>query len=240
MIPAEVLAAASGLAVFLGHPLAHWAAKRLVGRIDAAWQASSLEWLETQGIDAPEAPEAPSYPEPAALPWRLAFSFAAALLGYGAGGVPMAAMFTCMCLIAAAAARADLRAQVLPDLLVGALGLLGILMVVTGGGPAPRDAMIGLAAGGAAFWTLSRGYAVLRGREGLGLGDVKLFAVSGLIVGWAYLPFVALTAVLVTIVSMAAAGAAAWSGQSRTPFGPGIAIGLMVVLGSLRLGISPG
>lgn len=235
MIPAEGLAAATGLAVFLGFPLARWVSERLVIRADQAWQASSLEWLEGQGGPPPKAISDPIYPSVRDLGWRGLFTAIALMLGYTSGGTLVAALFVVICMVAACAAVADLRAQILPDLLVGSLGILGIVLSVIGEGAMPRDALIGLAAGGGVFWALSRGYAAMRGREGLGLGDVKLFAAAGLFVGWVYLPFVALLAVLITIGTMVLNGALKWTDQSRMPFGPAIAAATLVVLGILRL-----
>ena len=45
-------------------------------------------------------------------------------------------------------------------------------------------ALGGALAGGGAFWLLPAVYRALRGRSGLGLGDVKLMALAGLWPGW--------------------------------------------------------
>jgi leader peptidase (prepilin peptidase)/N-methyltransferase len=71
------------------------------------------------------------------------------------------------------------------------------------------DSLIGIAAGGGSLLLLSLVYALIRGREGMGMGDVKLLAMLGAWLGWRSLLFIVLFAslqgVLVT-VGMALAG----------------------------------
>src|SRR5581483_9261666 len=56
------------------------------------------------------------------------------------------------------------------------------------------DHVLGTVAGGASLWLVRAGYYALRGREGLGLGDVKLAAAAGAWVGWQMLSLVLLMA----------------------------------------------
>jgi leader peptidase (prepilin peptidase) / N-methyltransferase len=84
------------------------------------------------------------------------------------------------------------------------------------------DHLIGAGIGGAAFWLVREAYWRCRGREGLGLGDVKLAAAGGAWIGWAQ---------LADMVLLAAAGALSFaiasavvrrgrlSGGERIPFG---------------------
>lgn len=88
----------------------------------------------------------------------------------------------------------DARHMWLPDALtlpLAALGLtLGDWML-----PAPFwDRIIGAAAGAVLLALLALTYKRLRGREGLGLGDAKLFGAIGAWMGWQALPFVLLIA----------------------------------------------
>ena len=46
-----------------------------------------------------------------------------------------------------------------------------------------KDSLIGLAIGGGFFWLFSVGYELLRGRVGLGMGDVKLLGMIGALFG---------------------------------------------------------
>ncbi|MEM7422747.1 MAG: A24 family peptidase [Pseudomonadota bacterium] len=242
MMEAFLLGAACFAAVFLCHPVSRRVGTLLVARSDAAWRRSSLSWLDARGpagirpsVEHHAAPPAPTPDDPAA-DWsiRLGFAALAGFVGSTAMDPVAAGMGALTAMLFAAAALADLEARILPDLLVAGAGLVMIALAVTGHGPAPRDALIAFAAGGAAFWTLARGYAAIRGRDGLGLGDVKLFAVAGLGVGWVYLPHVALGAVLIALLSMLAAKALRREIAPVIAFGPAIAASILLVQGSLR------
>ncbi len=89
-------------------------------------------------------------------------------------------------------AAIDLRTGLLPDPLVLAVAVIGL-----GGGIllAPEtvaDRLIGGALGAGVLAGVAFAFARLRGREGLGLGDVKLIGALGLWVGWQGLPWVIL------------------------------------------------
>jgi leader peptidase (prepilin peptidase)/N-methyltransferase len=76
-------------------------------------------------------------------------------------------------------------------------------------------------------------YFKLRSYQGLGLGDVKLLAASGVWVGIAGVPVQLLVA---SLTALAAAGCLHIAGrtvtrQTRLPFGPFLALGLLVTLG---------
>ncbi len=113
----------------------------------------------------------------------------------------------------------DLRERILPDKvnLTGAvLGLVFAAVVPVDDGtalalatrlfafppPAPAlsitDALLGAAAGYGFLWIVSEGYFRLRGREGMGLGDVKMMGMIG--------TFAGLKATLLTILSGALLG----------------------------------
>lgn len=82
----------------------------------------------------------------------------------------------------------------LPDALtlpLLALGLLGTAWLDPASLP---DHALGAALGYTVFAALSLGYRWLRGRDGLGWGDVKLLAACGAWLGWAALPSVVLVA----------------------------------------------
>lgn len=90
----------------------------------------------------------------------------------------------------------DLRAWWLPDRLTGALALTGLAAGTLGMSPQLGDRLIGGAAGFLLLWLVGRAYLRLRGREGMGGGDPKLFGAIGLWLGWAMLPPVLLVASL--------------------------------------------
>lgn len=120
----------------------------------------------------------------------------------------------------------DARHFWLPDRLTGVLAVAGLASGVLGLAPSLADRLVGGVAGFGALWLVGFGYRRLRGREGLGGGDPKLFGAIGLWVGWAMLPFVLLGAstaglliVLGMIVARQPVGAA-----TRLPLGSLLAI----------------
>ena len=119
----------------------------------------------------------------------------------------------------------DLRQRMLPDAVtlpgIG-VGLAAAVVVE----PAWWDALLGAAAGGGLLLAVARTYALLRGEEGLGMGDVKMLAMVGAFLGW-QLTFVAL--LLATIlgsavgIGMLALGLA--DRRYPLPFGSFLAVG---------------
>ncbi len=141
--------------------------------------------------------------------------------------------FAPLCLLCAALALTDIRRGIIPNgfnLSIAGLGLLKT--VVTGGATAALELGCEGAAVGLIFWLLRRGYFVLRKTQGLGLGDVKFLAAAGTWIGIAGLPTLLLAA---TLAALAAAGGLQLAGramtrQSSLPFGPFLAIGLLLAV----------
>ena len=90
------------------------------------------------------------------------------------------------------------------------------------------------------FWLLAALYQVVRGQRGLGGGDIKFLAAASAWVDVQALPWVVLVA---SVLGLAMAVVAKWRGavlaaDQRFPFGPYLAIGLLVVwLGANKLGV---
>jgi leader peptidase (prepilin peptidase)/N-methyltransferase len=91
-------------------------------------------------------------------------------------------------------AALDVEHEWLPDRLTWPLLAAGLAAAWGGFGPPLADRLIGAAAGFGALFAIALGYRALRGREGLGGGDPKLFAAIGAWLGWTQLPFVLLGA----------------------------------------------
>lgn len=91
----------------------------------------------------------------------------------------------------------------LPDPLVAALGLVGIVGGLAGTEPDLATRLIGGAVGFGALAAISIGYRVLRGRDGMGGGDPKLLGAIGLTLGWAALPLVLLGAASIGLALVA-------------------------------------
>lgn len=125
----------------------------------------------------------------------------------------------------------DWRHGVLPDVLTLPLIVLGL--AVAGDFEPERlwDPLLGVFFGYGVLWIVAWAYRRLRGREGLGLGDAKLFAAAGAWVGVTGLPSVLAAAAL---AGLAAAGGMMLAGRrldrySALPFGPFLAAATWLV-----------
>jgi len=99
-------------------------------------------------------------------------------------------------------AALDVEHQWLPDRLTLPLLAAGLPVAWVGIGPPLEDRLIGAAAGFAALALIAFAYRRLRGREGMGGGDPKLFGAIGAWLGWQQLPFVLLGAGLVGLAAL--------------------------------------
>ncbi|MCJ2085273.1 A24 family peptidase [Methylobacterium sp. E-005] len=124
----------------------------------------------------------------------------------------------------------DLRRRIIPDGLNLALLVAGLLVAglrdPSPGAVLARVAAVALAL--AAMWSLRALYARLRGRTGLGLGDVKFLGAATAWTGLAPMPFVILIA---SGSALAFLGLGALAGRrinatTPLPFGPFLALGL--------------
>jgi leader peptidase (prepilin peptidase)/N-methyltransferase len=95
-----------------------------------------------------------------------------------------------------ALALLDARHGWLPDRLTVALAAAGLAVGLAGLPPPFVDRLIGGVAGFLVFAFVRHAYRLLRGREGMGGGDVKLLGAIGLWLGWRILPMVLLGAAL--------------------------------------------
>lgn len=154
---------------------------------------------------------------------------AAAVAGVSFGALP-AKLAVVSCLLGwamLAIAVVDARSFIIPDVLsLPAIpaGLLasGWLLDPSSAGLASLDHVIGMAAGGVGLWLVREAYFRVRGREGLGLGDVKLAAAAGAWVGWQSLANVILLAAAIAlgvIVAVSYWRGRQLSGAARIPFG---------------------
>jgi leader peptidase (prepilin peptidase) / N-methyltransferase len=165
----------------------------------------------------------------------LAIGVTAGVAMPGAGGVA-GAIFGWLLLTLAAL---DLTAFWLPNLLTATLAAAGLITGLFGIWPPMDSRLIGGVGGFAALAAVAAGYRLLRGRQGLGGGDPKLFGAIGCWLGWHALPLVLLAAALIGLaavlglymggrkitatdrlpfgVMLAAAAFTVWIGQALTP-----------------------
>jgi leader peptidase (prepilin peptidase)/N-methyltransferase len=140
----------------------------------------------------------------------------------GARGVAGAGLACLMIAIAAV----DARRFIIPDELTAAALALGLVHAAIGRSDGIGGALaIAALRGGimaAAFFGLWALYRRLRGREGIGLGDVKLAGVAGAWLDWPTIPvaveIAALAALAVCLVRWLAFGRT-FSATTRLPFG---------------------
>ncbi|MEC3911302.1 A24 family peptidase [Sphingobium sp. CR2-8] len=102
----------------------------------------------------------------------------------------------------------DWRHFWLPDALTLPLAFIGFTAGMWATDVILIDRIIGAAIGYAALVGIALGYRVLRGRDGLGLGDAKLLGALGAWFGWQALPFILLIASLSGLMVMLASGRA--------------------------------
>lgn len=148
---------------------------------------------------------------------------------------PFAAMaWAIFCWLLIPLAVLDARHFWLPDRLVLALGLAGLMLGEWPQGMALPDRLIGGALGFALLWLLGWGFGRLRGVRGLGGGDPKLLGALGLWVGWQGLPLLLLLASLAGLVMAVAAMLMGRErrreGRVAVPFGTMLAMAAPVVL----------
>ncbi len=92
----------------------------------------------------------------------------------------------------------DIDHRILPDSMTLTGIPLGVLASVWLP-PGWRDSLIGVALGGGSLWLIAEGYYRWRKVEGMGMGDVKMLAMIGAVLGW--------RAVVVTLVLSSCSGA---------------------------------
>jgi leader peptidase (prepilin peptidase)/N-methyltransferase len=168
----------------------------------------------------------------------VAFAAAVAAFGFGARGLVAACFFWLLLVLA----LIDLDCMRLPNPLVGALAAIGAVAVLaaqlTGTAIAP---LVGVASGGLLSGPLASAgagvllgaglsggiaaaYGALRGKRGLGMGDVKLLGAMGLFLGpytIMSLFFGSLLGVVAGVIGARGRGLR----EARLPFGPWLAVG---------------
>lgn len=159
--------------------------------------------------------------------WRielagLAIGLAAGLVAPGVVGI-VGATFGWLLL---ALASLDLVAFWLPDRLTILLAVTGLVGAALGIDPPLQERLIGGLAGFGTLWLVAFGYRRIRGRDGMGGGDPKLFGAIGLWLGWQMLPAVLLIASMIGLGVVLAAHLKGRSMAADTalPFGALLAI----------------
>lgn len=124
----------------------------------------------------------------------------------------------------------DQRHMILPDVLSLPLILAGLVVTALSPTGAFNHHLAGAVAGAVSLGTVAWAYQRVRAREGLGLGDVKLFAAAGAWVGWQGLASVLLIGAAAGLAAACIAARAKGLPGPREPvaFGSYLALGLWI------------
>ena len=119
----------------------------------------------------------------------------------------------------------DLEHMILPDQITLPLIWLGLLLNINATFVPLQDAVIGAIAGYMSLFTVFWLFKLLTGKEGMGFGDFKLFALFGAWIGWQLLPILILMASVVgAIVGVSLMIFKNHQREQAIPFGPYLAI----------------
>lgn len=129
----------------------------------------------------------------------------------------------------------DYAITILPDCMLLPAFLVFPPLFVCCGLLTAGEALTGFLAGLGSSAGLRAAFYLLRGKEGLGMGDVKLFALAGALCGWQLLPllyFISASLALLVVAVLYAAGRLDRRAlrHYRIPFGPFIAASTLGVI----------
>jgi leader peptidase (prepilin peptidase)/N-methyltransferase len=125
----------------------------------------------------------------------------------------------------------DFDHMLLPDQITLPLLWLGLLININGTFVPLSDAVIGAAAGYMSLYSVFWLFKAITGKEGMGYGDFKLFAVFGAWIGWQLLPLLILMASVVgAIVGIALMLFKNHQREQGIPFGPYLAVAGWITL----------
>lgn len=121
----------------------------------------------------------------------------------------------------------------LPDSITLPLLWFGLLVNLSGTFVPLQEAVIGAAAGYLSLWSVNAAFKLIRGVDGMGIGDFKMTAAVGAFLGWKVLFLViTLSAIVGSVFGIAQMLAArrGWDSMFKFHFGPYIAMAGILVL----------
>jgi leader peptidase (prepilin peptidase)/N-methyltransferase len=129
----------------------------------------------------------------------------------------------------------DARRLLIPDAWTAALALSGLAGAFALDPEALPGRVLAMATGGVGAWAFASGYRAIRGRDGLGFGDVKLIAAAGGWIGLEGYPSLLMTA-CISALAAALARRVTRGRIGAMPFAPHLSLGLWLVwcLGPVR------
>jgi leader peptidase (prepilin peptidase)/N-methyltransferase len=178
----------------------------------------SYLWLRGK-CSACRQPISPRYPLiellTAVLTGAVAWHFGFGLSGFAA------IILTCVLI---SLAFIDIDHQLLPDVMVLPMLWAGMLLNLAGTFTSLPSAVIGAVAGYLSLWSIFHLFKLITGKEGMGYGDFKLYALFGAWLGWQSLPLIILLSSF--IGALIGIALIVWRGRDRAqplPFGPYLA-----------------
>lgn len=125
----------------------------------------------------------------------------------------------------------DIDFRIIPDAISLPLAVAGLALSPAIPSLGLKMSAIGAASGGLFLWGLGAGYEKLTGREGLGLGDVKLLGMIGAFLGpGGVIAAIVVSSLLGSVVGLALVLIQKKSLKLAIPYGPFLAIGALVAL----------
>lgn len=127
----------------------------------------------------------------------------------------------------------DQETGYLPDNLTLPLVWLGLIVNLAGAFVPLKDAVIGAVAAYLFLWSINAAFKALRGMDGMGYGDFKLYAAVGAFLGWKVLPLVILLSSVVGLVFGSLQMFSArrgWDWKFKFHFGPYLALAGIIAM----------
>jgi leader peptidase (prepilin peptidase) / N-methyltransferase len=126
----------------------------------------------------------------------------------------------------------DLRHKIVPDVISLPGIVVGFALSLVPFTPLQwRDSLIGIVGGGGFLLMVAIFFEKMTGRQGMGMGDVKMLAMIGAWMGWQALPFVILlSSVAGSLIGGTFLIASRQGVKTKIPFGPFLSLGAMIYL----------
>ena len=126
----------------------------------------------------------------------------------------------------------DLQHKIIPDVLSIPGMIVGfIYSLLPFSSMTWMDSMIGIVGGGGFLLLVGLAFEKMTGREGMGMGDVKMLAMIGAWTGWRALLFIILLSSLAgSLIGGALLFLSRQGVRTRIPFGPFLALGTLIYL----------
>ena len=125
----------------------------------------------------------------------------------------------------------DIDHRIIPDVITLPSILIAPAVALVIGHITVVNSLIGIVIGGGVLWMIAEGYLRLRKQEGMGLGDVKMLAMVGGLLGWEAAVFTLVVGSIIgTVFGLGAMLARGGRLDMEIPFGPFLAAGCMLYM----------